>query len=500
MKFVAFFICLISLTCMAQELYKYQDVSTMLLEEKPFTKEELFKSFEGKKITNVEEFVAALPESIRKNYVLIYESKSLQSASFKRQRVVLRSPLSEVMLTFSDPQGSTNDHDSNVELMFWEPKEKAFKMQEITFNKSGHKVSEVNPSGCIKCHGNDPRPNWEPYSTWPGVYGGNAEFRFGGELVKGERKYLDAFVASAPKHPIYKNLIGLKQNFKIEKSFTGGEESKGLMSYKLTETLTKLNFQRIVRMMKANPNYEKFKYATLYTAACSDRFGTKSPYPDSLKELNHFVNKTGSTDIIELYQALGTDTSKWSMSFRGLDDKTIRLATPDGQMQNLVYVLLIEDKEVVPYFSKADPLEWEKNTFWEYGEKEILCEKLNEKSQEVLKGINTETVCPEVQFDALNELSKNVEVVVTQIPKGDANKGKKAVLKNCMECHSGAINGLEFFENEEAIKNHLINNPKFIQTLTNRLKAEINPMPPGKSLPESERADIVEYLKSFNSK
>jgi hypothetical protein len=480
-------------TCLAQ------DVTTMIKNEKPFTKDELLKSLEGKKITNVEQFIAALPEKIRKNYVIIYDSRSLQSASFQKPRVIIRSPLSDVMLTFTDPQGSTNKHDSNVELMYWDQKEKAFKLQEITFGKQGYNLSEVNPQACLKCHGDDPRPNWEPYSTWPGVYGGDAEFRFGGELVKGERKYLDKFVSKAPQHPLYKHLIGLKENFKIEKSFTGGEEAKGLMSYKFTETLTKLNFQKIVRMMQANPNYEKFKYATLYTAACNG--GTwPSPYPDSLKELNLFVNQTGTNDLIELYQALGTDTSKWSMSFRGVGDKTIRLSSPDGQSQNMTYALMKEDKELWPFFNKENPLNWRDNKFWEYGENEILCDKLKEKSKEVLKGLTTESVCGKDQHNLILELTKNVGVVLQEASKGDAVSGKKLVLQNCMECHSNDDFGRNFFQNDQILKKHLLDNPNFIQKVTNRLKGDPRPMPPGNKLPASEQADIIEYLKSFLSK
>jgi hypothetical protein len=489
--YIVIFILASYWTCYAQ------DVSTMLLNENSFTKEDLFKSLEGKKIENIEQFIASLPETIRKNYVIIYESKSLQSASFQKPRVIIRSPLSEVMLTFTDPQGSQNKHDSNIEMMYWDSKEKAFKLQEITFNNNSYSLSEVNPQACIKCHGDDPKPNWEPYSTWPGVYGGDAEFRFGGELVKGERKNLDEFVAKAPQHPLYKHLIGLKENFKIEKSFTGGKEAKGLMSYKLTETLTKLNFQKIVRTMQANPNYEKFKYATLYTAACS---GWNSPYPDSLKDLNRFVEGTGANKLIELYQFLGTDTSKWSMSFRGIEDKTLRLESPDGDNQNMTYALMKEDKELWPFFNKENPLNWEKNTFWRYGEKEILCEKLKEKSKKVLEGLSLESVCDKDQYKVLIELSKNVGFVMQEVSKGDAVRGKELVLKNCMDCHGNDDLGRNFFQNDQIFKEHLSENPNFIEKVTNRLKSDLNPMPPGNKLPASEQADIIEYLKSFSSK
>lgn len=473
------------------------DVSTMLKEEKPFSYEEFLQSLSGKKITNLEEFISSLPEDMKKNYVLIYESKSLQSAAFQKPRVILRSPLSEVMITFTDPAGSSNQHDQNVELMYWDKNERAFKMKEITFDKGTYNVSETNPSKCLQCHGSDPRPNWEPYSTWPGVYGGDAEFRYGGELVPGERKQLDQFIKSASDHPLYKNLPNLKENFQVGKGFNGGEEAKGLMSYKFNESVAKLNFQRIVRQMKSNPAYEKFKYASLYMASPLCSIG-KSPFPPSLSKLNLYITEGKSSDLIDLYQRFGTDTSKWSMSFRG-SDKDIRLATPDGQNQNMVYAMMEADESLRPFFAKRDPLNWKNNSFWEYGEKEIDCESLRKKSIESLSDMTFESFCEAHPETKIDQISSDIADITLKSTDQFAVSGKNTIQTICMECHD-KNSSRNFFENEAELIKKIKSDPKFIDKVTRRLKSTTSPMPPKGSLPPEKQADLIKYLQTFTRK
>lgn len=492
MNRVLFYLLMILIPLAFSQQYKYSDVSTMLKEEKSFSYEEFLQYLKDKKIRNLEEFVASLPEEMKKNYVLIYESQSLQTATFQKPRVILRSPLSEVMLTFTDPEGSLNQHDQSIELMFWDKNERAFKMKEITFEKDTYKFSETNPQKCLECHGADPRPNWEPYSTWPGVYGGDAEFRFGGELVPGERKQLDKFIKSASTHPLYKNLINLEQNFKVEPSFNGGKEAKGLMSYKFTESLTKLNFQRIVRQMKMNQSYEKFKYASLYMASptCDT---SKSPFPESILDFKIYLTQGKASDLIDLYQRLGTNTSKWSMSFKNAD-KDIRLESPDGQNQNMVYALLESDESLRAYFQKSDPLSWKNNTFWEYSENEIDCEALRKKSLEALAGTQCEST---TETKSIEQLTVNIAEIKLDISKEQAISGKNIVQSTCLYCH-GKESSRNFFENEKILAEKIKSDKTFIEKVAKRLQHSSPPMPPKGQLSSAKQVDLIKYLQTFN--
>ena len=53
-------------------------------------------------------------------------------------------------------------------------KKRAFEFFEANFSKRPSQVvSKINPSRCLACHRNDPRPNWDHYFFWPGAYGGD---------------------------------------------------------------------------------------------------------------------------------------------------------------------------------------------------------------------------------------------------------------------------------------------------------------------------------------
>ncbi len=80
------------------------------------------------------------------------------------------------------------------------------------------------------------------------------------------------------------------------------------------------------------------RYASLYMASPSCASGA-SPFPDSLSEFNVYRPQGVASELIDLYKRLGTDTTNWSMGF-GKVNKELRLASQDGQNQNMVYALL----------------------------------------------------------------------------------------------------------------------------------------------------------------
>lgn len=378
---ITLFLLVFSFTCFGQEV---PDITTLIERENSYNPEELFTLLKEKKPKDKAEFMSILPNIFKDNYILMYDSKSLQSSSFDKPRAILRSPKSEVMLSISNHGDIKNEHNSNVELIYWDKEEKAFKFHEISFDEStGMKISNENPSKCLKCHGgDDPRPNWEPYSSWPGSYGGKEEFRLSGELVAGERRYLDEFINKSKSDPIYSQLLNLEKHFTPftkDNDIVGGREAQGLLNYKFTESVAKLNFERIVDRMSKNEFYDQFKYATLYTFACTY---SESPYPENLKNFDLYFNKLGPEDIIALYDRLGTDTDAWPMSSGRITDPEIQLSTPDGSSQNLTYALLKQDKDLWSFFPNKDAISWKENHFYEFGE-DVDCQKLRAKSIEV---------------------------------------------------------------------------------------------------------------------
>jgi hypothetical protein len=116
----------------------------------------------------MDEFLGRLPAALRKDFILMGKSASLQSASPEFPRVILKSPDAEVILSFaSSPKHSGF---SKIEAMVWRsPK---FEMIEVDFpaelGREGFAKVQKNPAHCVGCHGANPRPIWESYPHWPG--------------------------------------------------------------------------------------------------------------------------------------------------------------------------------------------------------------------------------------------------------------------------------------------------------------------------------------------
>ena len=78
----------------------------------------------------------------------------------------------EFVITFnSDP---SQEGGNQLEMMEFDREKRAFKFFEVDFDRPPlEALSEVNPGKCLFCHREDPRPNWDNYFFWRGMYGGD---------------------------------------------------------------------------------------------------------------------------------------------------------------------------------------------------------------------------------------------------------------------------------------------------------------------------------------
>jgi Cytochrome C oxidase, cbb3-type, subunit III len=120
-------------------------------------------------ITKIDELIPHLPQNYKENYVVMFDSRSPQTATPEKPRIILHGngalaghETSELILAF-DQTGN------DVEVMHLEPPDKTITLQKITFDPSGApKFFEKNPSECLRCHSDPPRPIWERPPLWPG--------------------------------------------------------------------------------------------------------------------------------------------------------------------------------------------------------------------------------------------------------------------------------------------------------------------------------------------
>lgn len=283
-----------------------------------------------------------------------------------------------------------------------------------------------------------------------------------------------------------------------EEDIIGGRESKGLMNYKFTESLAKLNWQRVVRLIQDNPNYNQFKYSILYIATCSG----DSPFPDQLKELDILTSskQTGAGHVLDLMALIGSDTEKWTMSSGRIGDRTIRLSSPDGADQNLTYALLNGDEELANFYLDGDPKKWKKNHFYEYGEGTVNCKELEEQSKRALTPLDKSVLCSEDKKTELSDIDAFIgETAAILIHQDElsakATAGKAIINNTCKACHSGSGPKLNFFRNDQALIKKLRGEPMIVNTMIEKVDSGV--MPPNGTLSDQEKSSVIEFLKTL---
>jgi hypothetical protein len=277
------------------------------------------------------------PRSYLRGFTSVFKSRSIQYADPLNPRIVVYGEDAKLVLAFTCatgdcvalPGGATGPvaGGEHLEIVQWRESSKSFEYRDITFpegNTGEVTLSEPNPQRCLACHGaSDPRPNWEPYNQWPGMYGGDDDGAQPGRLVEGEsRESLDRFLATGPQRPRYRWLNDLVDGYQYLYDSGGVHYAAGRTNKNhnidLNEALYLLNDERIVDRIRKLPFYEDIKYALrlgLSGASLSDPLRALGQ-----TELAGLVDQCTSTGepasrVIRLLYGLGVDSLPWFLSF-----------------------------------------------------------------------------------------------------------------------------------------------------------------------------------------
>jgi cytochrome c553 len=221
-------------------------------------------------VGTVEELLAALPEAQRRDYALMFDSRSLQAASFENPRVILYGPDARFVLTFNG--AATQRGFRVVETMEFDAANREFRLRELEFpdrpgGAQAVRASEANPERCTRCHGNPPRPLWDSFPLWPGAYGE----RYGASLSDRERAGLARFLAQQPAHPRYRFLLDVAR-YADSRTFRPGAGGQYAASVReppnaeLSADLGKLQSQAIAARLMRQPAFATYQFALLAVA------------------------------------------------------------------------------------------------------------------------------------------------------------------------------------------------------------------------------------------
>jgi len=221
-------------------------------------------------VGTIEELLAALPETQRRDYALMFDSRSLQAASFENPRVILYGPDARFVLTFNG--AATQRGFRVVETLEFVAATGEFRLRELEFPErpggaAAVRVSEVNPERCTRCHGGPPRPLWDSFPLWPGAYGE----RYGASLSDRERAGLARYLAQQPAHPRYSYLLDVAR-FADPRTFrpgAGGQYAATVReppNAELSADLGNLQLQTIAARLIRQPAFATYQFALLGVA------------------------------------------------------------------------------------------------------------------------------------------------------------------------------------------------------------------------------------------
>jgi hypothetical protein len=153
-------------------------------------------------IRRIENLLPLLPDAHKNHFALVYKGRGAQSTNMENPRVLMFGDDAKTVFAFNGQEGQAGFY--NFELREFNQQTKNFEYSSVQFHKdlSQPSFSQINPPQCLACHGANPLPIYDDYSSgWPGFYGDHSRKRSNAEQA-GYQK----FVTSLASHPRYKFL------------------------------------------------------------------------------------------------------------------------------------------------------------------------------------------------------------------------------------------------------------------------------------------------------
>ncbi len=263
-----------------------------------------------KNISSVDELLSNLPAYYRSRFTLVFDSRSLQAASYENPRVILYGLNGTFILTFNGDAKHRDRGFDSIEMLEFDEATKQFFLQELRFPQapdlsSRAEFSEVNPEKCTGCHGKVPRPVWDTHPFWPGVYGELYQIR----PPQPEEVGFESFLRHQSVHPRYRYLVGV-ESFAYRYRFNPSSKDKydgvhvETPNAELTNLLSGLNAEGIAATVIRHEGFPTYKYALLASLSPScadiDEFFPAELWPSVRKSHRAFSDRSDSVNQRQL--------------------------------------------------------------------------------------------------------------------------------------------------------------------------------------------------------
>jgi hypothetical protein len=326
------------------------------------TFDQFASEIQKKNIQSVESALSLLPDELRSNFTLIYDSNGIQQATPRDPRAILFSKDGSFILSFNgDPSLAGYN---TIEVLQFREVEKKFEFRDISFSEGKPAViSRANPKLCLQCHGSNPAPIWESYSLWLGAYGSEDD-AFNDSLNHIEKQNFEKFRPYWRQSPRYSNLVlsSVASRYFPYSNGLGGlydlrdEDVTFRPNLRLSLLLGRHQAQRIVENLRKSPLYEKYKALILF-------LGAEVPYPDCTQP--HSSSCGGLTRARDIYpfskegQKKIRKTVYADLKKRRIDKATIK-SLMDVQDEGIAEVVAVGGLDIIntlplqkaPWFSQ----------------------------------------------------------------------------------------------------------------------------------------------------
>ena len=353
-----------------------------------FSYDDIVKTIKTKNIRSIEMLMPELPECFRSRYTLVHDSRSLQEASAQNPRAILFNHDAKLSCSFNGDE-KQRGFDS-LECYQYRDRARKFEFFEIEFPSERNHRLEVEFSlpnmrvdritKCTSCHSQDPRPNWESYSRWPGVYG---EFDDNLVALKNpsddksdqsfrEKDNLLAFKVRAQRSDRYRHLKNpIETKYAPYRSDENFHNDLGLLvrpNALFTMLITPLVAQRNARILESKPRWFSYQYLR-QVVGCEYADGEKTAFPEFIHlQYNRFTydllfkNISGAFEWTPFFRSLSPNCTACLIEKPIIADHLYSYNSGAGDFNKTIANLVLQnlistgDKDLKPYH-KVFPIE-----------------------------------------------------------------------------------------------------------------------------------------------
>jgi hypothetical protein len=229
--------------------------------EGPWNLDRLTALIEKCELGSVEAVLALTPRSYMTRYSLVYRPRGIQKGDEEFPRVILFGPRAQFITAFAGHEEFAGG--DSLELIQYreEGSKRSFEFREIQFAAGKAHISQANPNRCLNCHNPSlPRPNWDTWFLYPGVYGSEE-----GTILKTEAKFYERFEKQLGNER-YRHLPPRSDS---PLYFDWGRQfNSTARNYQIDFFLEDLHSRVLISHLAQKPELVPYRFALLAAASC----------------------------------------------------------------------------------------------------------------------------------------------------------------------------------------------------------------------------------------